>query len=54
VALCLSLLFLYLPEKKEEKKGFCLLWPTTPAAPAVVGAVVGMFKSLKSLEKRGF
>lgn len=41
---------LYLPEKKEEKKGK----PTTPDFLSVVGAVVALVKCLKSLNLRGF
>jgi hypothetical protein len=54
VALCLSLLFLYLPEKKGEKRGVSLSLPTTPPRPAVVGGVVGRAKPLKSFDLRGF
>ncbi len=50
----LSLLFLYLPEKKEEKQGVSLSLPTTPAGRSVVGSVVGWSKPLKSFDLRGF
>jgi hypothetical protein len=50
----LSLLFFYLPETKEEKKGVCLSLPTTPVRRTVVGTVVGWSKPLKSFDLRGF
>jgi hypothetical protein len=50
----LSLLFLYLPEKKEEKRGCAWALPATPADPTVAGGVAAWCKPLKYLDLRGF
>jgi hypothetical protein len=50
----LSFLFLYLPEKKEEKQGFTKVLSATPVRSAVAGAVAAWVKPLKSLDLRGF
>jgi hypothetical protein len=50
----LSLLFLYLPEKKEEKQGVSLAGPATVLSSGVAGAVAGRVKPLKSFDLRGF
>lgn len=49
----LSLLFLYLPEKKEEKAGVSLSLPATPLRRTVAGTVAAWVKPLKSLDLRG-
>jgi hypothetical protein len=48
-----SLLFLYLPEKKEEKQGVSLSLPATPLRRTVAGTVAAWVKSLKSLDLGG-
>jgi hypothetical protein len=49
-----SLLFFYLPEKKEEKRGIAGGLPATPAGLSVAGGVAAWVKPLKSLDLRGF
>jgi hypothetical protein len=50
----LSLLFLYLPEKKEEKKGNAWAKAATVNNADRCGWRCGLVKSLKSLDLRGF
>jgi hypothetical protein len=50
-------LFLYLPEKKEEKGGVSVALPATPAYPTVAGGVAAWLSPCfgwNTIEKRGF